>query len=292
LEQECNEIIVSDASAQMPDNAVHTENAMSLFFRVDTILQERLREIQLLDLKSRKYTSIVNKLSIVHLKNGLAQLPVSWINCTDVDRSIIYDKEIEDKNALLKYGLMKKIQKGLSEVRTDLDSFNDLEAYALMYSGYQQIMHEGNSVNLKRENWNFLKVAESCKFPAMEKQLVDQLKVSSYVPFKLVRMSKVLNFIVMGTGGLLLVALLAFLILNWNTEKPLFQIDLSHKLVGFTLIVFLVGFLSKFLAKVINIKSVAKKKVTLFLLITIGWVFSQVYIRVFNPWYNRLGKVK
>jgi len=290
LEQECNEIIVSDASAQMPDNAVNTENAMSLFFRVDTILQERLREIQLLDLKSRKYTSIVSKLSIVHLKNGLTQLPVSWINCTDVNRSIIYDKEIEDENALLKYGIMKKIQKGLSEVRTDLDSFNDLEAYALMYSGYKQMMHDGNSLNLKRENWDFLKVADCCTFPSEEKKLANQLKVSCYVPFKLVRMSKWLRYIVLGIGGLLLLALFYFLFINWNNSEPLIKV--SYGFVGFTLIVFLVSFLSKFLANLINIESVVKKKGALLLLITLGWVFSQVYIRIFNPWYNRLGRVK
>jgi predicted acylesterase/phospholipase RssA len=291
LEQECNEIIVSDASAQMPDNAVHTANAMSLFFRVDTILQERLREIQLLDLKSRKYTSIVNKLSIVHLKNGLAQLPVSWINCTDVNRSIIYEKEIEDENALLKFGLMKKIQKGLSEVRTDLDSFNDIEGYALMYSGYQQMMHESSSVNIKTENWNFLKVAESCTIPAKEKQLVNQLKVSSFVPFKIVRMSKGLSYSVLGIGGLLLLFLLGYLIMNWNNPIPWQQIDITYNFIGLTLIVFLVGFLSKFLAKVINIESVVKKKALLFVLITFGWAFSRIYIGIFNPWYNRMGRI-
>jgi predicted acylesterase/phospholipase RssA len=292
LEQECNEIIISDASAQMPDNAVNTGNVTSLFFRVDTILQERLREIQLLDLKSRKYTSIVNKLSIVHLKNGLAQLPVSWINSTDVNRSIIYEKEIEDENALLKFGLMKKIQKGLSEVRTDLDSFNDIEGYALMYSGYQQMMHESSSVNIKTENWNFLKVAESCTIPAKEKQLVNQLKVSSFVPFKIVRMSKGLSYSVLGIGGLLLLFLLGYLIMNWNNPIPWQQIDITYNFIGLTLIVFLVGFLSKFLAKVINIESVVKKKALLFVLITFGWAFSRIYIAIFNPWYNRMGKVK
>ncbi|WP_281239399.1 patatin-like phospholipase family protein [Flavobacterium praedii] len=292
LEQECNEIIVSDASAQMPDNAVHTANAMSLFFRVDTILQERLREIQLLDLKSRKYTSIVNKLSIVHLKNGLAQLPVSWINCTDVNRSISYDKEIEDENALLKFGLMKKIQKGLSEVRTDLDSFNDLEAYALMYSGYKQMMHESNSFNVKNENWDFLKVAEFCSIPAKEKQLVNQLKVSCFVPFKIVRMSKWLRFSVLFIGGLLLIFLLSYLILNWNNAKPWGQIDITYNFIGFTLIVFLIGFLSKFLANVINIETVVKKKIGFFLLITVGWAISNLYLVFINPWYNKMGEIK
>jgi predicted acylesterase/phospholipase RssA len=292
LEQECNEIIISDASAQMPDNASNTENSLSLFFRVDTILQERLREIQLLDLKSRKYTSIVSKLSIVHLKNGLAQLPVSWINCTDVDRSLIYDKEIEDENALLKFGLMMKIQKKLSEVRTDLDSFNDLEAYALMYSGYQQMMHESSSINLKRENWNFLKIAESCTLPAKEKRLVNQLNVSSFITFKIVRGSKGFTIAVLGVGGLLLLILLTFLISNWYNADPLCRIDISYNFIGITLIVFLVGFLSKFLAKLINIESVVKKKAALLLLITFGWIFSLMYVHFLNPLYNRWGRVK
>ncbi|WP_281638209.1 patatin-like phospholipase family protein [Flavobacterium marginilacus] len=292
LEQECNEIIVSDASAQMPDNAIHTGNAMSLFFRVDTILQERLREIQLLDLKSRKYTSIVARLSIVHLKNGLEQLPVSWIDCTDVNRSILYDKEIEDENALLKYGIMKKIQKGLSEVRTDLDSFNDLEAYALMYSGYKQMTHESCSENVKKADWSFLRITESCTLPAKEKQLAAQLKVSGYVPFKIIRRSKALSYTVLGIGGLMVLGLLIYLVGNWDNPSPLLTISISYDLIGLALIVFLVSFLSKFLSQIINIESVLKKKAFLFLLITIGWIFSLLYIAIINPCYNRLGKVK
>lgn len=292
LEQECNEIIVSDASAQMPDNAKHTSSGFSLFFRVDTILQERLREIQLLDLKSRKYTSIVSKLSIVHLKNGLAQLPVSWVNCTDVNRGLLYDKEIEDENSLLKFGLMKKIQKQLSEVRTDLDSFNDLESYALMYSGYQQMMHESTSLNIKKENWNFLKVAPDCTLPAQEKRMYNQLKVSSNVPFKIVRLSKWLSYSVIGIGGGVVLFLVVFLILNWNNSTPWYQIDITYNFVGFTLIVFLTGFLSKILSKVINFEGYIKKKMGLLALITFGWIISNFYILVFNPWYNRLGRVK
>lgn len=292
LEQECNEIIISDASAQMPDNALHTESAASLFFRVDTILQERLREIQLLDLKSRKYTSIVAKLSIVHLKNGLEQLPVSWIDCTDVNRSILYDKEIEEENALLKYGVMKRIQKGLSEVRTDLDSFNDLEAYALMYSGYKQMMHEKDSGAVKKENWNFLKIADSCTYPEKEKQLAKQLKVSNYVPFKIVRMSQVIRFALLLFGGILLIGVLYYLVINWYNPNPFTQINISYRFVGFTLLVVLAGYWSKILATVINIESVVKKKLALLVLITIGWFFSLIYITIFNPLYNKLGKVK
>ncbi|TRX31778.1 hypothetical protein FNW52_18370 [Flavobacterium sp. ZT3R18] len=292
LEQECNEIIISDGSAQMPDNAKNTANVVSLFFRVDTILQERLREIQLLDLKARKYTSIVNKLIIVHLKNGLSQLPISWVNCTDVNRSLLYDKEIEDENSLLKYGVMTKIQKGLSEVRTDLDSFNDIEAYALMYSGYQQVMHDHSGSNLKKTNWKFLKVADSCTLPAKEKQLVTQLKVSSFVPFKIIKLSKAFNYMVSGSVGVLFLYILYVLIVKWNSQSPTWHFSLSYNFIKITFLVFLLLFLSKFIAKVINIESVIKRKVTLFFVLTFGWLFSQMHICLINPLYNKLGKIK
>lgn len=192
----------------------------------------------------------------------------------------------------MKYGVMKKIQKGLSEVRTDLDSFNDLEAYALMYSGYKQMMHEKDSGAVKKENWNFLKIADSCTYPEKEKQLAKQLKVSNYVPFKIVRMSQVIRFALLLFGGILLIGVLYYLVINWYNPNPFTQINIPYRFVGFTLLVVLAGYWSKILATVINIESVVKKKLALLVLITIGWFFSLIYITIFNPLYNKLGKVK
>ena len=41
-----------------------------------------------------------------------------------------------DPDGLTPYGIRQDVQLLLSAVRTDLDSFSDLEAYALMTSGY------------------------------------------------------------------------------------------------------------------------------------------------------------
>ena len=41
------------------------------------------------------------------------------------------------------------MQTQLSEIRTDLDSFNDTESYALMYSGYAQVKYE-----YVKQRWN------------------------------------------------------------------------------------------------------------------------------------------
>jgi predicted acylesterase/phospholipase RssA len=293
LEQECNAIIVSDGSAQMPDNTKGNANEVSLFFRVDAILQERLRETQLLDLKSRQYTSSVNNLQIVHLKNGLTQLPISWVNCTDVNRGVLFDNEIEEENALLEYGLMKKIQKLLSEVRTDLDSFNDMEAYALMFSGYQQIMHENvTNINLNKGKWTFMKIKESCQLPEKEAILIKQLKVSKYVPFKIIRMSKLLSYTILTIGILILGYISYHLFKNWSNPEPFFTYRMSYNFVSLTLVVFLAGFISKFIAQIINIEGFIKKKTVLVGILLLGFIFSNFYLYLINPWYNKLGKLQ
>ncbi len=293
LEQECNAIIISDGSAQMPDNTKGNVNEVSLFFRVDAILQERLRETQLLDLKSREYTSSVNNLQIVHLKNGLSQLPISWVNCTDVNRRVLFDNEIEEENSLLEYGLMKKIQKLLSEVRTDLDSFNDIEAYALMFSGYQQIMHENNkNINLNKGKWAFLQIKENCLMPDKEAILIKQLKVSKFVPFKIIRMSNTLIYTILGIGIFILGYISYHLFKNWSNPEPFLTYNMSYNFLSITLVAFLVGFLSKFISQVINIEGFIKKKVVLIGIILLGFVFSNFYLYIINPWYNKLGKIQ
>lgn len=141
-------------------------------------------------------------------------------------------------------------------------------------------------------NWNFLKIADSCTYPEKEKQLAKQLKVSNYVPFKIVRMSQVIRFALLLFGGILLIGVLYYLVINWYNPNPFTQINISYRFVGLTLLVVLAGYWSKILATVINIESVVKKKLALLVLITIGCFFSLIYITIFNPLYNKLGKVK
>src|SRR5207344_241588 len=65
IEQECRNMIISDASGQLPTSSAAETSATGVFFRADNILQERLRELQFLDLKERNYTTQLNKLRIV-----------------------------------------------------------------------------------------------------------------------------------------------------------------------------------------------------------------------------------
>ncbi|PIF34360.1 patatin-like phospholipase [Flavobacterium sp. 9] len=290
LEQECSSIIISDGSAQMSNNYKNVANELSLFLRVDTILQERLREIQLLDLKSRKYSENINQLYIVHLKKGLGELPVSWINCTDVNRKILHDGKIEDPNVLLDYGLMKKIQQQLSEVRTDLDSFNELESFALMYSGYQQTNHEVDyAFSDTPEQWSFKKIEPSCTLPAEETQLINQLKISTYVPFKIVRLSKLLQYFAAALGIVLLILLINMFYKKWESPDPIFTITYQEVAVAAILIVLSIYY--KF-AKYINIESWIKKNIFYIIIIFLGFLLSNIYLLSFNKLYNKIGKMR
>lgn len=289
LEQECKNVIISDASGQLSEDYSTTKNELSLFMRTDNILQERVRELQFFDIKSKKYSSSLNYLITLHLKKDLAQLPVSWIDCTDVNRRILYNPNIEDPNELLDYGVMKKIQKLLSEVRTDLDAFNNMESYALMYSGYQQMSHEKlHHSKPTTAAWDFMKIEPDCTLPDKEKSLVKQLRVSSSVPFKLIKMSAILRYSLYAVCAAISLYALSFLIENWNNQC----VSISYKYLGTVMFLFLLGFFSKFLAKVINIENLIKKKAFMILLITVGCLLFNLYIWFLNPLYNKMGEIK
>ena len=58
----------------------------------------------------------------------------------------------DENQDLTDYGILRKVQSMLSEIRTDLDSFNDTEAYALMYSGYCLVNDELNKTNSNKKS--------------------------------------------------------------------------------------------------------------------------------------------
>ncbi len=287
LEQECDCVYICDGSSQLLDNSKTTSNEFSLFYRVDNIVQERVRETQLLDMKARKYSSIIRDLKIIHLKKELTQEPWSWINCDDEPRKILQHQILEDDD-LLKFGVMKNIQKLLSEVRTDLDSFNDIEAYALMYSGYRQTMTAfKKDIDDYNNNWNFLQVEDYCTRPDRKGALVEQLKISSAVPFKLVKRYKVLQWFLKALGIIALFIAIQYIINNWNSH-----LTIKYSAVAIVIATFALGIFSKFLAKLLDINGYIKKLLLLIALATLGWLIFNVYLIFFNPWYNRIGEMK
>jgi predicted acylesterase/phospholipase RssA len=290
IEQECKNMIISDASGQMSTLINETENEFDLFYRADTILQERLRELQLNDLGERKKTALINGLSTVHLKKGLQKPPVPWLNCKEPLREI-YDlpgtKESDKDRRIL-----KEAQVLLSEIRTDLDSFHDKEAYALMYLGFVQTM---KALGVPHD----YSIKGKYRFMAIEPYLTDEtkfnsikklLKASSKVPLKVFRISGLARFLV--SVPLLTVG---WLLLHWIRTNPVLRFphntwEINTWQVAFVILLTVISFYAK--AFYLDPKGWVRKKLALLALGTIGFLVCRIYLHVFNPIYNLAGKIR
>ena len=179
LEQECKNLIISDGSGQLSSIDEKTPNDLSVFYRSGVVVQERVRELEFMDIKNRRFSSQIETISVVHLRKDLTAFPRNWIDCKDPPRKLIYN-EVSNQLDRTDYGIDKKMQQQLSEVRTDLDSFNDTECYMLMYDGYRQMNKEITDTygittgadKEAKENWHFLAMAETVNMDKAEKLML------------------------------------------------------------------------------------------------------------------------
>jgi len=157
LDEHCKVILVSDASGQMQTEPDPSTDAFSLLSRADQIARVHVRASQYDGLETRYHTALVNHLMFLHLKKGLEVPLVNWIGCDEcAETPGQSDTEME-----LPYGIPRKLQERLAAIRTDLDTFCDQEAAALMLSGYHMTKYEypgtveGHASESVETNWRF-----------------------------------------------------------------------------------------------------------------------------------------
>lgn len=143
LDDGCDFILCSDASGQMESQDAPANGMLGVFWRSDSILQDRLREAQYRDIKARAESRVLNGLFFVHLKQELESAPIDWIGSED-------PQDEACAVSCTSYGVDRELQRLISEIRTDLDSFTEVEAYSLMASGY--LMTDGQLRALDREH--------------------------------------------------------------------------------------------------------------------------------------------
>lgn len=232
LDEGCSFIFCSDASGQMNDLDIPSDSIPSILLRSSSISMDRVREAEYQDLRGRADAHALHGLFFVHLKKDLKAKKQDWIGCQDPTPP--------DENELTEtpYGIDTEIQELLSEMRTDLDSFSEVEAYALMCSGYlmteQQIKriqerhkNDGESgdwggfeISAKREDWTFLQLEpylkSQCENESIKNDLIKQLKVSSSLFLKIwcldEGLRKIKSYLIV--AGLIL--LLLFVLVSWN----------------------------------------------------------------------------
>ncbi|HXT52551.1 MAG TPA: tetratricopeptide repeat-containing protein [Thermoanaerobaculia bacterium] len=239
LEQGCNVLLVSDGSGQSASQPNPSVGLLGVPMRANTVLQARVRDAQYHDVRARLRSSLLRGLMFVHLKADLDVDPVDWVDCQDPYEASDDARPPERRGPLTRYGIAKDVQTLLAGIRTDLDSFNDLEAAALMTSGYEMTATElDSSPNLTElasaddqrppGDWAFL-AAKQGMVTRNDKMthLKRVLGVSGTLAFKVWKLSTPLKVVA---------AILAAALLVWAAwvvvRPPPWLVSMAHAPVG------------------------------------------------------------
>ncbi len=136
LQEDCTVFIVSDAAGQLGLSMSADGGHVSPLFRAMDIFQERMRLASFDRLREAKENGQLSGLAYVHMKQDLEAAAIDWKNCEDPSRDGDQLPGGANRNPRTTYGVWKAHQEHLAAIRTDLDAFSDIEAGALMASGY------------------------------------------------------------------------------------------------------------------------------------------------------------
>ncbi|MBI5665787.1 MAG: patatin-like phospholipase family protein [Nitrospirae bacterium] len=145
LDESCSIIICSDASGQMDDQVKPQTGRLGVLLRSNSIFMDRIREAEYDALRECVDSRSLEGLLFVHLKKDLDREPIAWVGSKD---KFLWKK----RDTVTPYGIDRDIQSCLADLRTDLDSFTDVEAYALMMSGYAMTRYELKELAAKEEH--------------------------------------------------------------------------------------------------------------------------------------------
>ncbi len=303
LDESCDLILCSDASGQMDDQDSPASSALSVFYRSDSILQDRVREAQYQDLAARAENQALQGLFFIHLKQELRTDPIDWIECDNPGSPSKGDR-------LTSYGIDRTLQRRLAEIRTDLDTFTEVEAYALMASGYLMAKHQLGELNRKyretnpsgawadfdidapEREWVFSPIVsilgadpEGSDRKARDLEL--QLSVSKKLFGKAWLLIPTLKLTGLALALALLVLLVVLLCLYWGAS---FTLVLGVGAIATTGVLALMGALLPF-GKYIQPLDTLKKWLGLAVLATFGWVAANAHLAFFDRWFKERGKL-
>jgi L-lactate dehydrogenase (cytochrome) len=182
-------------------------------------------------------------------------------------------------------------------VRTDLDSFSDAEACALMCDGYlmteRALQSEGQPLGfalspVQRERWRFLEIEPLLRTAGQGNPLLRQLAAGDKQFFKIWSLSTTLKWI--GAAlGLALLAALAWLI-SWSWSKELLSLSVGQLVLlagGLALSLLGLGWISK----VINYRKTLEQVLVGIGLVGVGAFVARLHLHLFDQLFLRQGRL-
>ena len=218
IDTECRRMIISDASGQMGDlDEPPTRIPASVSRATTGVFGDRVREEQLVGALQRE------AVALMHLKKGLEAFVVPPLPSPDADA--VEAEPLDDVD----YGVHRAVQERLSGVRTDLDSFTEVEAFSLARFGYAMAEKELGAAGI-RELWREEPLAGAWDFDAVRDLMsrpngayLRHLDVSQKRFFKAVYLDGRLKAPALAVGALLLALLVVALYLGrgvWSADVP------------------------------------------------------------------------
>ena len=286
LEQGCTVVLVSDGSGQMDSQAHPSSGLVSVPLRSNSVTMSRVRQAQFRELTARQRSGRIRGLMFLHLKLDLDIESVDWIA----------EKSPEDpvKPApTTDYGLPKELQGKLADIRTDLDSFSDVEGFALMTSGYRMAKHEfekcinGVARTPNEACWQFQSIVptidpEANTYP----DVLKILKVANLRAAKIWVLSKTL-LSAAGVLGVFAVVLVALLAIRY-ADFPLLTVGM----VGCAVVaIAAVTLLGKTVFKIPWWTETLLRVAAGVALSLVGWTIPVLHLSVFDQLFLRRGSI-
>jgi predicted acylesterase/phospholipase RssA len=302
LDQDCNVVLVSDGSGQSESQPNPSAGILGVPLRSNTVLQARVRDAQYQELRARKRSSLFRGFMFVHLKRDLDVDPVDWVDCPDPYDASTDARPPSRRGPLTQYGIDKKVQALLAAIRTDLDSFADVEANALMTSGYRMTEHDfQHSVDLQglassdeRQPWGFLAVEPCMNEGGKPKESLKRLlAVSKYSAFKVWRLWKPL----MVTSGLLAAGLIAlgYWIAATDPDWSLPAVRVRQLLVAIAMLgatAVVTQYLGRTILGIDRWRELLYRVAAGLGMSLIGWLAARIHLWIFDPLFLWLGSAE
>jgi predicted acylesterase/phospholipase RssA len=306
LDQDCDAVVVSDASGQMSSENNPPHGALGVVLRTNSVLQARVRVAQHQELQVRERTHLVRKCAFLHLRKQVESLPVPSNEAHVASRA--ESAAAAPLAPTTEYGVNREVQIALASLRTDLDSFTDREALALMYSGYamadKYLGDFASGAGVVRHNWRFLSVEgpmQGKPAPGLDlKGLLQHLKTGSRLAFKVWLLHPVLKALgialIVAAAGAGVWALID--LARTDVRMPL---DLSQMarsalfLIGSALVIAIYPAarrLVKTTDQAMHPATIVTKSLIGIGMAIAGWLVCRIHLWVFDRIFLRLGRVK
>lgn len=292
----CTCFVISDASGQMSIKNNPDTGAVSVLLRVSSILQDRVRTEGLRHLMDSRGT---HNVAFMNLRKGVEIREIHWV---DQDSKQAPDTVIESTSP--SFGVDPGVQDSLSQMRTDLDAFTEVEAYSLMLDGYRMSREDlehfknnahcmraanpGSNRTLPETPWKFLEIDPWIKNPTPDYSR--QLKIAQSTFGKALMCFTWLKVVL-----LLFVAVALYF--SWPYLKALLLSTVSvYVLVG-AFIVWLINNLAPKLASTFSFLETLRpwaeitKSAVKAAMLLLGTIFIKFYLFFINPLYVEQGRV-